>query len=182
MKRLGLSLLLILTVTSLVSAENKVSGYGSTLTHLTILDGKFCSMWGAVGAVTFGDFAVGGFGIASPRTTYTHEIGDLNLYYGGLYLSYTLPFGEKVSPRVSLLSGYGSVYRLTGATIEQAFEGNVWIFVPSAEALFNINKWFRIGLGGGWRIPVDSPVEYGRLSSWIVNLTFEFGGFGGIAE
>lgn len=113
MKRLTLLFLLILTITSVVSADNKVSGYGSTLTHLTILDGKFCTMWGAVGAITVGNFAVGGFGIASPRTTYTHEIGDLNLYYGGLYLSYTFPFGEKVSPRVSLLSGFGGFGGLT---------------------------------------------------------------------
>ncbi len=65
---------------------------------------------------------------------------------------------------------------MTGATIEQEFEGNVWIFTPSVDALFNINKWFRIGAGGGWRIPVASPVESSRLSSWIVSLTFEFGG------
>ncbi len=176
-KRLIIIFILILVVTAMVSADSNFGGYGSTLTHLTILDGKFCTMWGAVGAFTVGDFAIGAFGIASPRSTHTHEIGDLNLYYGGLYLGYILPFGEKVQPRISLLSGYGAVYRLTGAPIEQEFEGNVWIFTPSVDALFNINNWFRIGAGGGWRIPVASPVESSRLSSWIVSLTFEFGGF-----
>ncbi len=177
MNKLPPIILLLLIAAASVSADSKVSGYGSTLTHITILDGKFCTMWGGIGAVSVGDFTVGAFGIASPRTTYTHEIGDLNLYYGGLYLGYILPFGEKVRPRISLLSGYGAVYRLTGAPIEQAFEGNIWVFVPSAEALFPINNWFRIGVGGGWRIPVSSPVESNRLSSWVVNLTFEFGGF-----
>lgn len=56
MKRLVLIFLLILTITSVVSANNEVSGYGSTLTHLTILDDKFCTMWGAVGALTIGGF------------------------------------------------------------------------------------------------------------------------------
>ena len=177
MKRLFPILVLLLIVATAASADSIVSGYGSTLTHITVLDGKFCTMWGGIGALSVGNFAVGAFGIASPRSTHTHEIGDLNLYYGGLYLGYILPFGEKVMPRISLLSGYGAVYRLTGAPIEQAFEGNVWVFVPSADALFPINNWFRIGVGGGWRIPVSSPVDSSRLSSWIINLTFEFGGF-----
>lgn len=185
--RVAAAVLLLLWFIPVAAAEESatneelfVGGWGGPIVHITNLDGKFCTMWGAYGGVILNDLSIGLFGIASPRSLNTHAIGDANLYYGGLYLGYTIPVGKRIRPHLYFMTGYGGVFELTGpGAWDQQWLGPAWIFIPGLEAEWQIARAFRLGLGFAWRFVSAYRGGYdpARLTNWIIDISFKFGGF-----
>lgn len=102
---------------------------------ITSLDGQFGSLAGArFGLMLDHKFmiGVGGFGVTSPAF--------LPMGYGGVVVEY-LPFSDRVT-HVSFgaLVGGGGLSTLSFAVVEPEVRLNV-----------NVNKWLRLGIGGGYR-------------------------------
>lgn len=144
-------LLLGLLISTAAHAQNEkvfedhgVSGYGGPVFRYTTVDGKGALMMGNFSGAKMGDhLVIGGGGytlIASFDSTQEITIG-----YGGFGIAYTNTIGHDLFYAGELLLGSGGV-RAMG-------EGS-GVFIAEATLVvgFELLPFFRLGLGGGYRV------------------------------
>ena len=184
MKRICLSLLLLLTSLSLLPAQETqtllgdewgyTSGHGGFAVRLTPLGDAVVPVIGGFGAGVINDRWLIGGGGYNLRGTLPQ--GEVSLGYGGILLGTIVAPHRRAHLHSSVLLGGGG-YELAGA------EGQaVMVVEPLVELELNVTRFFRLGLGGGYRLltgnaPDDGPQPQ-DLSGLFGGISFRFGWFG----
>lgn len=97
---------------------------------------------------------------------------NLDLNYSGLMVGYAPKAYKVVHPTFELLIGGGSV------ELEQEGKDNIFVIQPAVGVEFNIARWFRLGINGGYRIVNETDlvgVADQDLSQLYGELRFKFG-------
>ncbi len=168
-------------------------GFGGPVVKLTRVAGEDVVMSGGRGGVIINRQLViggGGYSLTSEnvRTGYEFSNGDpasLRLDYGGLEFEYIVRPRSLVHVTFyTLLGGGMASYQSTrdqgGATSTQRLESNVFVLEPMVNVELNVTRWFRTGLGAGYRYVDGSELPGASdsgLSSGVATITFKFGSF-----
>lgn len=103
--------------------------------------------------------------------------------YGGLLLQYVIGAGHLVHGSVDSTVGGGVMCLQTGDTVgdEDECHGHGFFVVePMANLEIDVARFFRIGLGGGYRVAVASDASQlssADLSGFVGKTTLQFGSF-----
>jgi len=173
--------------------ETSVGGFGGPVVKFSRLAGADAIISGGRGGVILNRrLAIGGGGYAvtseNIRTDFRFDDGSqpaLQLAYGGVEFEYITRPRSLVHATVSLLLGGGAAtYRsraTTGSTVAtQTLESPVFVAEPGAHVELNVTRWFRPGIGVGYRHVNGSDlpsVTDGALGGAVGTLTFKFGRF-----
>ncbi len=97
---------------------------------------------------------------------------DFDLIYRGLVLGYNFNSNKIVHPKLSLLTGGGTV------ELEGEDDDGVFVLQPALGAEVNIFRWFRVSLEGGYRFITNTDINGlsdSDLSTPFAELKFRFG-------
>jgi len=173
--------------------DASVGGFGGPVVKFSRLAGADAMISGGRGGVILNRRLViggGGYAVASEniRTDFRFEDGSrpaLQLAYGGLEFEYITRPRDLVHATVSMLLGGGAAsYRATstsgGTVATRTLESPVFVAEPGAHLELNVTRWFRPGIGVGYRYVNGSDlpnVTDGALGGAVGTLTFKFGRF-----
>lgn len=173
--------------------QSSVGGFGGPVVKFSRMAGADAMLSGGRGGVILNRRLViggGGYAVTSEniRTDFRFEDGSrpaLQLAYGGLEFEYITRPRELVHATVSMLLGGGAAsYRsrsTSGSTVStRTLESPVFVAEPGAHLEVNVTRWFRPGLGVGYRYVNGSDlpsVSDGALGGAVGTLTFKFGRF-----
>lgn len=119
----------------------------------------------------------GGYGLTTPLES--DEEDDLSFGYGGLEFEYIILSDKLVHLTIYTLLGGGGVSLPANQDEDTSGEG-FFIFEPAVNAELNVTKFFRVGLGLGYRMVVGDEI-YGLaamdLSGVTGTLILKFGSF-----
>ena len=158
-----------------------VRGFGGPFMNFTTLDNKFAYMMGGGGGIIVNNFLIGGYGVGLANSIpYGTTDDELSFGHGGFWLGYHFLPEKVVHATMNLQLGWGALNTKNrfGDIIERL--DKMFILTPGIEAEMNVTRFFRIGLGGFYRIAtmVDNNVYSSNdLSGPGINLTFKFGWF-----
>lgn len=172
---------------------SSVGGFGGPVVKISRLAGADAVFSGGRGGVILNRrLAIGGGGYAltseNIRTDFRFDDGSrpaLQLAYGGIEFEYITRSRELLHATFSVLLGGGAAsYRSTqtsgGTVATRTLESNVFVAEPAANLELNVTRWFRPGLGVGYRYVNGSDLPGttdGALSGAVGTLTFKFGSF-----
>jgi len=172
---------------------SSVGGFGGPVVKISRLAGADAVFSGGRGGVILNRrLAIGGGGYAvtseNIRTDFRFPDGSrpsLQLAYGGVEFEYITRSRELVHATVSVLLGGGAAsYRsreTTGGSVAtQTLESEVFVAEPAANLELNVTRWFRPGIGVGYRYVNGSDLPGttdGALSGAVGTITFKFGSF-----
>lgn len=172
---------------------SSVGGFGGPVVKFSRLAGADAVISGGRGGVILNRRLViggGGYAVASEniRTDFQFDDGSrpaLQLAYGGIEFEYITRPRELVHATVSLLLGGGAAsYRstaTTGSTVStRSLESDVFVAEPGVNLEVNVTRWFRPGIGVGYRYVNGSDLPGttdGALGGAVGTLTFKFGRF-----
>lgn len=170
-----------------------VGGFGGPVLKFSRLAGADAVFTGGRGGVILNRrFVVGagGYGMASEniRTDFRFDDGSrpwLQLGYGGLELEVITQPSRLVHGTFSLLLGGGeAMYNSrteSGSTVStRKLTSEVFVAEPGAHLELNVTRWFRPGVGIGYRYVNGSDlpgVNDAGLSGAVGTLNFKFGRF-----
>jgi hypothetical protein len=170
-----------------------IGGFGGPVVKFSRLAGTDAVFSGGRGGVILNRrvvVGVGGYAVASEhiRTDFRFEDGtrpSLQLGYGGLELEVITQPSRLVHGTFSLLLGGGeamySARTESGATVStRTLASEVFVAEPGAHLELNVTRWFRPGIGIGYRYVNGSDlpgVNDAGLSGAVGTLTFKFGRF-----
>jgi hypothetical protein len=170
-----------------------VGGFGGPVVKFSRLAGTNAVFSGGRGGVILNRRLViggGGYAVSSEHIRTDFQFSDLSrpalqLAYGGIEFEYITRPRELVHATMSLLLGGGEAsYRSTstnGATLAtRTLESEVFVAEPAVHLEVNVTRWFRPGLGLGYRHVTGSDLPGttdGSLSAAVGTLTFKFGRF-----
>jgi hypothetical protein len=132
----------------------------------------------------------GGYALARDniRTGYTFDNGDtptLEFGYGGLEFEYIIRPSRLVHATFYTLIGggrasYTSEQSQGGAVLRQRLDSDLFVVEPALNLELNVTRWFRTGIGGGYRFVDGSDLpglNDAALSGGVGTITFKFGSF-----
>ncbi|MDY6799745.1 MAG: hypothetical protein SVU94_00815 [Bacteroidota bacterium] len=197
MKKIALSLLLILSAGMILAQENdnmetifnkpkKIRGYLGPIINITTLDGENAYMQGFNAAAIINDHLIVGFynlnlenNIFSNNDEYIGDILDFE--HRGLLLGYTFMPKKAIHFSASLQTGRGNIEIYNEFWDEWTEDKNIFILTPGIEAEFNITKFFRIGVGANYRFAMDvdqfENYDNNDFSAPCGFISFKFGWF-----
>ena len=131
-----------------------------------------------------GEFGGGGYGLTKNLNKGEDDISDgstLSFGYGGFELEYIFGSDKLVHGSIYTLIGGGSLSLMGDETDNHTIETNEYfVFEPDLNLELNVTKFFRIGLGVGYRVVAGDDFKgynYLDLSGVTGTLTFKFGKF-----
>ena len=179
-------------------------GYGSPeIKYTQFLDENALMVGGRGGWIINHTFSIGGagYGLVTSHPVYYdsnyNEQNYLRVGWGGVFLQYTNSSNKLVHFTVNSLIGAGFSACMPSFNQMDNNRGNMnsdfggsgfFIFEPGIGVELNVLKFFRVELGGSYRIiagldmPVnpDTNIPYvvkSDMGNWSVNLAFKFGEF-----
>jgi len=169
-----------------------VGAFGGPFIEIGAINGEVSGNVGGGGALVLEDFFLGGYGLGSRSPRYTvddPETGDAINYrirfkHGGLWLGYAHRQHKVAHLYTSLRIGWGRA-RLDDAPAPE-IDDRVFVLTPELGVEFNVFKFFKLALSGGYRwvngvtqLPGLGNSDFG---SPIGMVTFRFGGFGDYSD
>jgi hypothetical protein len=163
---------------------SKVIGEWEYLAGIRIgycIDHKYVFGLGAEGMISDNGF----FGVGTAIDSNDVYIRN-GMYYGGLYFDYIIPTGLPLQVSFPTLIGAG------GNFLFQKFDdmkqpdaeilemGDFLFAEPKINLELNISRVFRLGMGVGYRIVINSHLDRldnSDLSGIVLNVNIKFGGF-----
>jgi len=191
----GTAIIFLLFISPLFAQENdepqylfdlktvKLSGFGSTITELSSLDGGFGVSSGGGGAILFNyNSYIGFYGTSLESNHYREDIypidhnpisnpqlpryTDLQLWFenNGVWFGYINNYKKLVHWGANMKIGHG-VIGLYDKDIkfdnrDVLFKDNVFVASPEFEVEFNIARWFKVNMGVGYRIVTGFDNKY----------------------
>jgi hypothetical protein len=159
----------------------KITGFGGPFMNFTSFDKDFAYMMGGGGGIIINNFMIGGYGIGLANTLYFDDSDDeISFGHGGFWFGYQLMPHKLVHPVIQVQLGWGGLNSKDryGALIDNL--DKLFIITPIVEVEMNITRFFRIGLGGSYRIAAfadNNILSAGDMSGPGANLAFKFGWF-----
>lgn len=196
MRKTNLLLLLSLSLATLATAQKQETiansvkikgGFGSPYFLFSQADGRAGGGIGGGGAFILNDFFVGAYVQSESfgQRRYSGRDYILGLNSGGFWLGYVPNSYKVVHLYSSLKIGWGSA--LLRRDDNDPYDNDdirdaVFVLAPEIGAEFNVLRWFRIGLTGGYRavglLNTLPGYSYNDFNSPTLALTFRFGKFG----
>ncbi|MBK7409464.1 MAG: hypothetical protein IPL49_01755 [Saprospirales bacterium] len=102
----------------------------------------------------------------------SEHVSQFGFDYGGLMLGYAPGAKNAIHPQFGILLGGGE------ARVEDVGTDAVWVIQPSLGVEFNVFRWFRIGVEGGYNYVSNSDIpDYADqdLSNFYGQLRLKFG-------
>ena len=194
MKKFLILLLSILLATSLMAQEETLvgeefhsGGYGGPVYKVGMINGKTGMFTGGRGGwIINHKFVIGGGGyglVSDIETDMVSENGEklyLDLDFGGLELEYIHNSDKIVHWTIHTMLGRGKATLLEHDPKSAEESDHFYMVIPSFDVDFNINSWFRIGVGASYRLALDldldqlSNSDVSGLSALII---LKFGSF-----
>ncbi len=172
---------------TLVSGKFENSGYGGTLVKSAVIKDKAGFMMGGEGAwLVNRSFFLGGAGVGLVSNIRASSFdasknGDLTYAYGGIKMGMILFSDRLTHPVIYTLIGFGTV-GYTPASGTTTDKSNITVIEPGIDYEINVAEFFRIALGGSYRIVtgVDSTAGLANsdLGGLSLGITLKWGGFG----
>lgn len=142
---------------------NKIRGFGGPMMGFTDIDGSFAHLMGGGGGVILNDkFMIGGFGygltnrIDAERTNKDGKLIYDDLYlefgYGGMWFAYTIKGSAPIHPVINLQFGNGNISLVNSNNSPAGYSDNLFILNPAIELEMNITRFFRMSVGGNYRM------------------------------
>ena len=156
----------------------RISGFGGPIYSYTIIDNRFSMMTGGGGAVLLNDFFIGGFGVSTVSGVKYNANTTINLGYGGLWYGYSYKGNSPIHPSFQLRTGWGIIKSNSNGNV--VIDDNIFVVEPCVEAEFNVAKFFRIAVGGSYRIVGgldQGHLTTGNMSGPAAIIVFRFGWF-----
>lgn len=171
--------------------KGKIShgGFGGPVVKFTSINKHFGVLVGGQGGWIINHTFViggGGYGLVNNVKTTNMFLGDsqlLNFGYGGVELHYINSSDKLVHYTVSLLIGGGGIgYRYPNNwdwdwdTHTKSF----FVMEPTFRVMLNVTSFFRIGLGGGYRLVSGADLDDlkdSEISGPSAEIVFKFGKF-----
>ncbi len=168
-------------IQTLFGYGTRISGFGGPFMSFTTINGEFAHMMGGGGGVLLGDFFLGGYGEGLTNYIENIEGGDkIEFGHGGFWTGYSF-FGVKpIHPAFSLQLGWGDISLKDPEGYESYYNDNVFVVNPTVELEMNFTKFFRLSVGGHYRLVtgVDASLLSGQdMSGPGAFLAFKFGWF-----
>ncbi|MEM8527366.1 MAG: hypothetical protein AAGG68_22185 [Bacteroidota bacterium] len=142
----------------------------------TLIDGKIARQSGGMFGLEFNKNLVLGWGGNS--VDYPSLDGaSIDFSYSGLFLNYMPSAQKAVHPSFGILAGGG---HFGAAAQNNKSKNDIWVGQPFAGVEFNLFRWCRVGVMGGYRfaffVGEDFPnISTDDLSAPYGALTFKFG-------
>lgn len=166
----------------------RISGFGGPFMNFSSFNGDFVHMMGGGGGIMVGDFFFGGYGLGSTNNlnvTYNNDNYDIDFGHGGLWFGYSFLSNKAIHPALHVQTGWGSIREEYDADFRSTYntiEDKIFVLNPTIEAEFNFTRFFRIGIGGHYRMVFGSDesnfgLSDADLSSPGAYLAFKFGWF-----
>jgi hypothetical protein len=176
-----------------VSRKISHSGYGALSTKYSRFNGQDAIITGAYGGWMINHkllIGAGGYALVTNHNGYgTNEAQVQNKFrmaYTGLVTEYTFLEKKRIHASANVLIGAGAVvngYIPSGGNIqdlESNDESGFLVVEPTLSIETDITKWFRVGVGAGYRL-IESSEMTGitdkQLSGATANVTLKFGIF-----
>lgn len=159
----------------------EITGFGGPFMNFSVFNKEFAYMMGGGGGIIINNFMIGGYGIGLANTLYfDNSDEEISFGHGGFWLGYQLIPDKLVHPVIQVQLGWGGLNSKDryGELINNL--DKLFIITPILEVEMNITRFFRIGLGGSYRIAAftdNSILSAGDMSGPGVNLAFKFGWF-----
>jgi len=194
MRQIGVLAFCILLAGNLLGQEEILIGdqfesgfFGGPVSKGTMMNGKACLLSGGRGGWIINHvFVIGGGGynsvwdVKTDRTSINAKPLYLNMEYGGLELEYIHRSDRMIHYTIYSLFGSGKI-RLREHDPSRDSETDGFLVLDAAvNAEINISRWFRLGLGGGWRLIYGIEAEglgNGDIGGPSAALTLKFGKF-----
>lgn len=170
-------------ISTLLGGDVSYGGFGGFMMDYSTIGNEFVFSNGGGGGVLLNrKFFIGGFGLSSVNniSTTIADYDRLEMEYGGMWLGYYF-FPEKaVHIGLDAKVGWGSItYRENGFFSSRISDG-VYVVNPGVNVGLNVTKWFKMNVGGGYRLVSGTAPGYlgsNKLSQPNVNLSLTFGWF-----
>ena len=159
----------------LLDGSISVSAFGGPIVEFSSLGDDMAVSSGGGGALLLNQqLFVGGYGLSSG------EIGDsgnerFTLDHGGFWLGYLNSPDDMVHWGITAKLGWGEANTRIGGT---SYSDNVFVISPEAIVEFNIARWFKINVGGGYHLVTGlggenglAPEEFNK-PAFTVNFLF----------
>jgi len=172
---------------TLISDHFESGFFGGPAWKGTLMNGRAALLTGGRGGwIINRTFVIGGGGynsmwdVKTDRTSINGKPLYLGMEYGGLELEYINRSGRMIHYTVYSLFGSGRI-RLREHDPNRDSETDGFLVLDSAvNAEINVSRWFRLGLGCGWRLIYG--IEAGGLGNGDIGgpsaaLTLKFGKF-----
>ncbi|MBN2613742.1 MAG: hypothetical protein JXB00_19450 [Bacteroidales bacterium] len=191
-KKIVLLAVIIITVLHLNAQEDeiqtlfngqplKISGFGGPAMNFTTFNDEFAFMMGGGGGLMINNLFIGGYGTGIANTIQYEDTDDeLSFGHGGFWLGYTLYPNKLVHLSIQTQMGWGKVDRMNSRHEMLENIDKIFVITPIIEAEMNVTRYFRIGLGGQYRIATlddNTIIDSKGLSGPGVVLSFKFGWF-----
>ena len=170
------------------NGDFRISGFGGPFMNFSSFNGEFVHMMGGGGGIMVGDFFFGGYGLGSTNNltaNYNGESYDIDFGHGGLWFGYSFLSNNAIHPAFHIQTGWGSVEEEFNSDFRSSYnviDDKVFVLNPTLEMEFNFTHFFRMGIGGHYRMVFGSDESnFGftdaDLSSPGAYLAFKFGWF-----
>jgi hypothetical protein len=159
----------------------KITGFGGPFMNFTVFNKEFAYMMGGGGGILINDFMIGGYGLGLANTLlFDNSNEEISFGHGGFWIGYHLMSNKLVHSVIQVQLGWGSLNSKDRSGVLINNLDKLFIVTPVIEAEMNITRFFRIGLGGSYRIAAfadNSIISASEMSGPGVNLAFKFGWF-----
>jgi hypothetical protein len=171
---------------TLLGSGVKISGFGGPMFAWSTLDGNFANFTGGGGAVLFNQsLFIGGFGMGLSNSVPSKDTNynRMSLSYGGVWMGYNFKPKKLVHFTAGVKIGWGGLNFFNNNSMgNQNWLNNddIYVLEPELAVEVNVAKFFRISMGGGYRMVngVDTNAYTNTsLSAPSANLTLKFGWF-----
>lgn len=185
---------------TLFSKGSKVRGFGALDIKYSEINGNDNMLVGAKGGVIINShliLGIGGYGLSSiNKFDGIDPAQDLYLYggYGGLLVGYTIAPKEVIHLSFPILIAVGGfevsdrnyfneIRNQGQIELDHRIEHSTALVIePGLEMEINVTKFFRIGLGGSYRVVRGVTLDKNNitdddLSNWSTHATLKFGKF-----
>jgi hypothetical protein len=198
MKPKSIILLLLLILSPLVNAQEetllgsgKISngGFGGPVVKFTSINKHFGVLVGGQGGwIINHSFVIGagGYGLVNNVKTENLFLGErelLNFGYGGVELHYINNSDKLIHYTVSLLIGGGAIGYRHPDNWDWDWDTNTnsfFVMEPTVRLMLNVTSFFRIGVGGGYRLISGASlddIKDSDISGPSAEIVLKFGKF-----
>jgi hypothetical protein len=176
---------------TLGGGNTKIGGYGGPSAKFGTVDGKFAMFFGGYGGVYLAQSVLlggGGYSLVSDVKANSETLPNplqqdlsLSMGYGGPMVEVTFMSNDAIHFGLNTMVGFGSAsVSATSGSGGELSTGRLVLLEPTLFAEVNVTNWFRVAVGGGYRLVTSSRLQgynANQLSGANLDISLKFGKF-----